>query len=270
MNGHEAWLELVALHALGALEGEDRVRLDAHLAEGCETCREDLARALRVAENLLDAVPPVHPSPGARDRLIARVREDATPTASPHAAPARTRRRPWLPLAAAAGLALAVGIGLYARTLRSAIDGERDLRQDLQGRLLAERRTREDLEARLAGMEQAMGTLTAPGTRAVTLAGLESAPGASARAFLDPPRRQILLFVYNLPPLPEGRTYQLWVIVGKQPPVSAGTFDVRPDGSARFDARAIPRLEGSVTVAVTQEPAGGVPQPTGPMVLAGS
>lgn len=268
MNGHETWLELVALHALGALDPEERARLEGHLAEGCETCEGDLARALRVAEELLIAVPPVPLIPGARERLLSRVRADAAAAPRRNLAPAR--RRVWVPIAAAASLALAVGLGLYARTLRGVIDQERAARRDLEGTLLAERRTREDLQAQASRLEQAVSALTAPGTRAVTLAGLGPAPGASARAFLDPEKRQLLLFVDHLPPLPAGRTYQLWVIAGKQPPVSAGTFDVRPDGTARFDARAIPPLAGSVTVAVTEEPAGGVPQPTGPMVLAGS
>ena len=74
--------------------------------------------------------------------------------------------------------------------------------------------------------------------------------------------------MYDLPPLPEGQTYQLWVIV-EGTPVSAGTFDVEPDGSARYDAEPLPPVEAdaAVALAVTVEPAGGVPQPTGPMAL---
>jgi anti-sigma-K factor RskA len=210
-----------------------------------------------------------------RERLLARVREDArrpgrTEASGPAGAAGRARSRAWLPLALAASLVLAFGLGLYSRSLRSALRQERDARVAVSARLDVERRTRGTAEARVAAAQRAVEALTAPGTRAVTLAGLGPAPGAKAKAFLVPERGELLLFVYDLPPLPPGRTYQLWVIVGANPPVSAGTFEVLPDGSARFDARAIPPLEGKVTVAVTQEPAGGVPQPTGPMVLAGS
>ncbi|MGH9463336.1 MAG: anti-sigma factor domain-containing protein, partial [Vicinamibacteria bacterium] len=102
-----------------------------------------------------------------------------------------------------------------------------------------------------------------------SLVGQGPAPGARATAFIDSPNRRLLLYVYNLPEPPPGRTYQLWVIV-EGTPVSVGTFGVEPDGSTRFDAEPLPPFEGAVTVAVTVEPEGGVPQPTGPMVLMGS
>ncbi|MGH9335392.1 MAG: anti-sigma factor, partial [Vicinamibacteria bacterium] len=108
-----------------------------------------------------------------------------------------------------------------------------------------------------------------PQTRAVSLAGQGEAEGAAAKAFLDPANRRLFLYVYNLPPPPAGRTYQLWLIVGGSP-VSMGTFGVEPDGSGRLDTATVPAFEGEVTVAVSVEPEGGVPQPTGPIVLVGS
>ena len=79
-----------------------------------------------------------------------------------------------------------------------------------------------------------------------------------------------MLVVYELPPPPPGRSYQLWVIVGGEP-VSAGVFEVdagRAQPATR--RRTLPPIEGPVTIAVTVEPAGGLPKPSGPMVLAGS
>ncbi len=67
-----------------------------------------------------------------------------------------------------------------------------------------------------------------------------------------------------------GQTYQLWLIGAGSPPVSMGVFGVEPDGSGRLDTASVPAFTGEVTVAVTVEPAGGVPLPTGPMVLMGS
>ena len=78
-----------------------------------------------------------------------------------------------------------------------------------------------------------------------------------------------MLVVYELPPPPPGQSYQLWVIAGGAP-VSAGVFDLDPDGRARYATRSEPPLDGPVTIAVTLEPEGGRPQPTGPMVLAGT
>ncbi len=62
-----------ALHALRALPAEEAVRFEAHLAEGCRTC-EDEIRAFSAVTGLLGtAVPPVAPPPSLRDRLLERL-----------------------------------------------------------------------------------------------------------------------------------------------------------------------------------------------------
>ncbi|MCL6640158.1 MAG: anti-sigma factor, partial [Candidatus Rokubacteria bacterium] len=72
------------------------------------------------------------------------------------------------------------------------------------------------------------------------------------------------LLVTNLPPPGPGRTYELWTLRGGAPR-PAGTFEVGPSGEATV--RVAPA--GPVDAfAVTVEPAGGVPAPTGPVVLA--
>ena len=48
---------LIGAHALGALEGEDRERLDAHVAS-CEACARALARASEALTDLAAAIPP--------------------------------------------------------------------------------------------------------------------------------------------------------------------------------------------------------------------
>ena len=72
----------------------------------------------------------------------------------------------------------------------------------------------------------------------------------------------------NLPPLPAGRTYQVWIVT-PDAPVSAGLLRPgdRGDVHAVFTA---PRDVGRVAaVAVTIEPDGGVPAPTGEKYLVG-
>jgi anti-sigma-K factor RskA len=99
----------------------------------------------------------------------------------------------------------------------------------------------------------------------VALNGLPVAPTASGRIIWNE-KAGGRLYVTGLPPAPPGKTYELWTIAGAAPR-PAGTFDVDPAGGA---ARPVaPADDGPVKVfAVTLEPAGGVPAPTGPMVLA--
>jgi anti-sigma-K factor RskA len=49
-----------------------------------------------------------------------------------------------------------------------------------------------------------------------------------------------------------------------------GVFRSDSSGEAKYDSGRLEDLDGPVTVAVTLEPEGGAPQPTGPTVLAGS
>jgi anti-sigma-K factor RskA len=254
MTDHEEYKDLAAVYALGALDGPEQERFEAHLASGCDACQAELAEARRVADELLFALPPVAPPPGLRERLLARVREDAA-RGSTGRSGSSSRSAFWISLAAAASLAAAVGLGLHARSL--------------QRRVEAEQAVRLSREQELDRLQQWVQSFTGPRTRTVALAGQGPTPGAQARAFLDPENRRLFLYVYNLPPPPAGRTYQLWLIVGGRP-VSAGIFEIQPDGTGRLTGEPLPAFEGTVTVAVTEEPAGGVPQPTGPMVLMGS
>ncbi len=247
-QGHEEYLELAAIEALGALDGEDRLKLETHLASGCEICRDAIFDSENVLADLALAAPFAAPPDSLRERLFEKVRRDSPVGTSPRSS------RIWIALAAAATFA-AIGLGLYAQTL--------------QRRAEAERTAREALERDLGNLTETLEAFAAPATRAVSLAGQGHGQGAAAKAFVDPENRRLFLYVYNLPPPPPEHTYQLWLIIGGSP-VSMGTFGVEPDGRGRLDTASVPRFEGEVTVAVTVEPSGGVPQPTGPIILVGS
>lgn len=57
---------LIGAYALGALEGEDRERLDAHVAQ-CDACARALDRASEALNDLAGAVPP---APALRQRVL--------------------------------------------------------------------------------------------------------------------------------------------------------------------------------------------------------
>jgi anti-sigma-K factor RskA len=79
-----------------------------------------------------------------------------------------------------------------------------------------------------------------------------------------------MLLTYGLPPSPAGKEYQLWFIVGNNPPIPSGTF--APDNAGRGAMRAeVPeQAMDSAVFAVTLEPAGGVTAPTGAIYLRSS
>ena len=116
-------------------------------------------------------------------------------------------------------------------------------------------------------MQSAMAVLAAADLVRVDLQGAPAAPQAAGRALWS--RQSGLVFAAsNLPALPAGRIYQIWLVAGG-PPVSAGL--IAPDESGRSVGifRTPVDVTGPVTVAVTIEPAGGVTAPTGAFYLTG-
>jgi anti-sigma-K factor RskA len=195
------------------------------------------------------------------------------PLAAPDArvvplSPPRTavRTRPaigWLAAAAAVVVALG-GLLYYSNASRQRL--ESDLRAaeaavtDLAGRL-AEYTGQADL---------AVSILTAGDMRSMALARPDATGVSTARAYWSP-TRGLLVVADQLPSPPPGRIYQVWLIGTGQQPLSAGLLGAQ--GSARGMLIAPPPAglaPGAVTVAVTDEPPGGLAAPTGSMSLVGS
>jgi anti-sigma-K factor RskA len=287
-NGRDPILDLAALDALGALDPEDRARLDAALGRGDPELEEARRAAQRVAELLLLVPAPLVPSAHLRERVLASVRRRGSRAAArPTRAPGRLRRSvPWL--LAAASLVLALLAGLQGLRLRESLVAEHEALADERQALAfereavaAERAARLEAERQLAGLRigcqdcdrerlqlvALLDTLAAPDARVTTLVGRGTAEGARATTWIDPRDGHLVLLARQLPPAPPDRSYQLWVIESGTPR-SAGVFDADAAGAARHQLAldAVPAADAAL--AVTLEPRGGVPAPTGPIVLA--
>jgi hypothetical protein len=217
-----------------------------------------------IAQALAQVVDQVDPPAALRDRVLRSV---GAPSVS-RSRPATTAPafRSWL--ATAALLAVAAGLSVYSLHLRSRIttlESElRDaiLRADASNTQLAEvRRTASEAQSSVA-------VLTAPDTTRVELAGQTAAPQASGRAFWSR-SRGLVFTASNLPALPAGRTYQLWVVT-PQAPVSAGLLKPDANGSVSVVFNPPANIPSATALAVTIEPEGGVPAPTGAMYLVGA
>lgn len=266
---HDYYAELLPAHALGALDPEERRELETHLAE-CAECRERLADFGASVEALAESAPPVRPSSEIRERLLGRLEESGAEVG----AGGPSRRRGLAPLAVAASVIAALGAGLVAGIVatRSWTEGEMEARRaeisGLEERLAASQREAEEIRLRLAALAELTEILaTSPPGREVLLAGLDPVPEGQGRLYVDPAAGRGVLVAGNLRPLPEDRVYQLWTLRDGVPR-SAGTFRPGPRGSALHLVEEVP-VEAPDGWAVTVEPAGGVPQPTGEMVLRG-
>lgn len=106
-----------------------------------------------------------------------------------------------------------------------------------------------------------------PSSRVVSLTGSEAAKSAGALLLFDPASKKAWLYAFNLPALPSGKVYQLWAIDDK--PVSAGVFGLDAGQKGRMLIKQLPDFARMKKFAVTVEPDGGLPQPTGAIYLVG-
>jgi len=255
---HDALRELVPLHAIGALSGAERAAVESHLAE-CPSCAADLRAYAPVGMALAQAVPQVDPPPALRAAILSAARRESSAMHTP------SRALSWL--AAAAMLVVTIGMGIYVSMLQGRI---RTLEGELAGALQrvqdGERRTNVALRA-AADAQAPLSILTAPDVRRIDLAGQPPAPSASARAFWSR-SRGLVITASNLPALPAGRVYQLWFVTA-QTPISAGLLTPDTRGGLTVTLSTPTDVPDPVALAVTLEPEGGRPAPTGDKYLVG-
>jgi anti-sigma-K factor RskA len=265
MIDHDTYAALAAGYALGTLDGEDRSLFEAHLAAGCAEC----AAALREAEEALTALareaPPAIPPAAVKQALLARVAVERARGVAAPPPPARPRPRwfPWMAGAVAAGLA-AFFAGMfvaahYERELGRVVRETGALRERLRQQEAA-------LRVELAAASRVVELLRNPETRVVPLRGTAPAPAAAGRLVWHEAAGGHL-YVTNLTPLPADKTYELWTISGGTPR-PAGLFAVDARGAGTLRVEPVPGGGAVDVFAVTVEPAGGMPAPTGPIVLA--
>ncbi len=240
MNGmdHRRFEELKDAYVLGALDEEERQEFEEYLAAHPE--REAEVEELGAVAGLLALSPQEHdPSVQLRSRILEAVGGEA-----PQAGEERPSALAWIgeflnvrTLALGAAALLVIGLFSWNMLLREEM-------QNLQGRVQSLQSQPQEPQ-----MVKLGGTGTKQGARAelVTLEG-----------------DRAVLVVEDMPPVPEGKTYQIWVIEDDIPKPS-GLFEPKQDSVAAVVEHP---LEGGDVIAVTVEPEGGSPKPTTEPMLA--
>ena len=231
--------ELIAAYALDALDDDDRRKVE-ELLEVSPEAREELRSFVEVSAAMAMAAASTDgPSPDLRERILAEARSEPQ-VVVPFDRPASRRGRlvPVLAAVSAVAATVAIGLGIWATSLSSDLDGAREAlaHQQSIGSVLA------DPDARTVGLGQTSGRLVVDGAGAA------------------------VLIVDNIDVAPAGKTYEAWVIdAGVATP--AGLF---PGGAGQ----SIVKLEHPVStgslVAVTVEDAAGASQPTGTPIATSS
>jgi anti-sigma-K factor RskA len=240
----------------------------SRLAEEFAAWCDALEAELDVTDEGAPAPPETAPPPELKERVLWQIRGERGEAAS---APPR-RTSPGMPdrglatmtwaLGVAASFMLAAAFAALWYATRADLGATRANVAQLEGMV-------QDKDRDLKAKDAELAWLKDPRVQVALLKGLESNPTAKAKLLWHPQTKQGILWVSGLPPLPLEKSYELWAFVGDQP-VPAGTFDARADGATVIPISKQENLgEAPVKFAVSVEPKGGVPAPTGAIVLVG-
>ena len=242
---HDDYKEMIPARALSALDAAEAHALNDHLSE-CAECRTELEEWEATAAALGVSAKPMEPSPEVRERLLNEVRKELS---VPQVIPFRSATRNiWtsfgsLGAIAAVILATALIVGLVVLW-----------------------RENNALQEQLANTQEFQQLVNTPGARMTELKGTDVGAGAIAKLVYDNNGRAMLL-AGNLPSVPQGKAYQLWFIVGNNPPMPGKTFVPDSEGKGVLKDQMPEAALNSAVFAITLEPAGGFPAPTGKIYL---
>ncbi|MGB9070079.1 MAG: anti-sigma factor [Candidatus Acidiferrales bacterium] len=267
MNAHPTREEDFDLYALGALEGDEKQAIETHIAQ-CADCAHKLAAARGRMALLSLAAPRVEPSSAVKRRLLAQVRADTegdvrigTSPVNSRAMQSRVRGSGFFTGWRTAILVPALTVLVIAtawlwnqnRLLNIEVAHLGDMVKTQQRGLVA--------------MRDAVDFMESHDTVTVALAPQPGQPQGAAHVMYNT-KMGMLMYEGEIAPAPAAKSYELWVIPTDGKPINAGVFNP-VTGRADHWMMKMPPGVAPRMFAVTLEPQGGMPQPTGPMILIG-
>jgi hypothetical protein len=125
-------------------------------------------------------------------------------------------------------------------------------------------------------LQRALTLAATPGSR-IAIVGAPGSSGGSGSAISTAPNGLAVipdtgagaLVMQGLPPTRGSEVYEVWAIIGGEPPAPIGSFAVGTDGLGWLDSVTVPPGD-SLVVALTREPGPGATKPTLPIVASGS
>jgi anti-sigma-K factor RskA len=251
------------LYALGALDGEEKQELEAHVRLCSECEREVKAARQRVA--LLGLAAPVQTPPArVKAELLRRVRAERPPATAGVVGEKAEHKRGF----GFGWLTPAFGVAAVVFAALAGVFWTRDVRdvqriQALEGQL-AQVQTHSQEIARAS--ETTDKLLEMPGTTRVALMPQPGMPKGRGGVLYNAKMGMVACAGW-LPAPPSGKSYQLWLVPAEGKPMSLHVF-ANGEWEKPMSMTIAPGLEAKA-FAITEEPEGGMPQPTGPKVLVG-
>lgn len=247
--------ELCAAYVLDALDEEKQREFEAMMANASQK-QITAYRSLRsAANNLALTTEKAEPSASVKKQLMERIREDTGQTNEEKESSSGRFK-----MTIAASIVLLLGVLAligYSLTLNSQINDQQV--------------TITRLQSKIQQKQQMLSVLSARTIDLIIMKGLKVNPKGYGKIIWDANKQQALLVVSNLPVVPSGKVYELWLIKNNKP-IPAGLFGVnKPTKSSFFKIQNLVKAssQNASAFAVTLEPKGGSQKPTGDMYLLG-
>ena len=262
MSAHEQFADDLALHALNALDGEDRVNLEKHLAT-CSACRMELEQ-LR-GDGALLALSTLGPKPPARarQRLLDAVAKEAADSPTARARDARELEHPRKSLWGLLGWAAATAVLVFGASLW------KENAELKRGVMIWSARVSEQ-SAELEKARSIANAIIDPAGQHFTLVSVKTPAQPQGKAFYLRNRSTLLFVANNMPALPPQKAYELWLIPAQGAPVPAGVFKPDARGNATVVNPPLPGQMEAKAFAITVENEAGATTPTMPIVMMGT
>lgn len=260
-NGHPYQDADYDLYALGALRGEECAAIESHVAS-CPECAHKLAEARGRIALLALAADPLEPSPGVKEALMRQLNASAEGPIARVYVPEPRRSSFfsaawWTAVWAPAAVALAlVTIFLWVQTVK------------LSDQLSNQHAAVIKLQSQIEQTQTLVDLFAARDSVHVSLSPSREARGATGNVLYNA-RLGKILFADTLNAPPPNKSYQLWLVPTTGDPISAAVLNTSTTPGEQLIAT-VPPGTTPKAFAVTIEPQGGSPQPTGPKVLIGA
>ena len=258
--------EFYEAYALGALDGDDLVALEEHLARHCPTCTAGVAQARWVGANLSFLAPPAEPPAALRQKVLGaigtavktqQIPSTVTGVEEINARGRKAAARPWIPAWAWAAAAVLVIFSGYTTWQMRQFAKEVTV---LERQGAQERAQAQALNSERDRYVQALNIMAASATRRLELK--PGKPAMPAVAAYWNPAMGLVLSAEMMPKMADDRTLQLWVVPRQGPPISVGIFRPNTQGQVLMVMPPAQAMNMAKALAISEEPAGGSPQPT--------
>jgi len=257
MKAHEKFADDLTLYALNELAGEERLAIEQHL-QTCASCRREL-EMLRSDLGLL-GLSSSGPQPPARSRQRLMRTIAAEPRGVSLEQPLPAPKKSWwqevMPALAILGLVFIV-MSLWRTDIR---------RKDEETGLVTHN---QEQAAQLDHLNQELRLLTSPDAVHVSLNPQKSPRQPSGTAIFSPSQKRMMFMASNMPAVPQGKAYELWIIPTTGAPIPAGVFKPDGHGNAVMMDHTMPSGVEAKAFAITLEKEEGSDKPTSPILLMG-